>query len=147
MLFIYDFSVVGIFKGIFTVLLFNLKFKLAYKFILYILVAKDIIRGNTGLSAVKIFSKNNSLCSKLYFSRRIHYARALPSKLQHCRGKMLTAFSKHLFTYRLTSCEKYHIKFFIQKLGIFLPTSTYNTNILRREALLYNFLNNFACLR
>lgn len=59
MLFIDDFSIIWILKRCFRILPADLPDQMLYKTILDLAVTIDVIRSDTGLAAVKKFSKNN----------------------------------------------------------------------------------------
>ena len=75
MLLVYDFSVVLVFKRIFTVLLFNLFYNLADKLVFNRTFAKYVVGSNTSLTAVEIFAEDDTLCGKLYVCTFIYNAR------------------------------------------------------------------------
>ena len=80
MLFVDDFTVVFIFKRVFPELLLDLLNYFGNEFILDTALTKDVVRSNTGLTAVKIFSPNNSLCGKFDICGCIYYTRTLSTK-------------------------------------------------------------------
>ena len=57
---------------------------------------------------------------------------------------MLRRVTENLFANRLTACEENHIKLLLKKLPIFFSTPSDNGNVFLREALRYDFFNNFT---
>ena len=74
-------------------------------------VAENIIRCNTGLTAVKELTKHNAFCRKLYFCSSVNNTRAFSTKLQHNGSQMLCGVTKHFLTNRLASGKENEVKF------------------------------------
>src|SRR5699024_11968366 len=121
MFFIDDLSIIGILKGLFSILLLDLVLYFFDQPVFYRMVTVHIVRSHAGLSAVQIFSKNNTLCGKFDICSLIYDTGTFTSQLQGNRSQMLRSDVHDLFSYRLTAGEEYLAKMYQEKTSIFSP--------------------------
>src|SRR5699024_2598827 len=81
MLFIDNFSVIRVAKWLFPVLLLDLLLHFFDQLVFDSDVAVNIVWCNAGLSAVEVFSKDNSFCCQFYISSLIHNTWTFPAQL------------------------------------------------------------------
>src|SRR5699024_6485962 len=81
MFFVDDFTVIWIPKRLFSVLLLNLLLHFFDQPVLNSTVAVNIVRCNTGLSAVQIFSEYDPSCCQFDIGSLIYNTRALSAQL------------------------------------------------------------------
>ena len=113
--FINDLSIIFIIQRCRTKLFFDLFLNLMDQFILDLFVAVDIIRCNTGLSTVEIFSKYDSSGSQFQVCTFLYDAWAFSAKFKSDRSQMCGSFCHHFTAYVLASGEEDVVKMFIKQ--------------------------------
>ena len=135
MLFVDNFSIIRVAERLFAVLFLNLFLYFFYQFIFNRTVAVDVIRCHAGLSAVQIFSEDNSFCRKPDICSLIHDTRTLSAQLKRNRRQVFCGISHYFFADSLAAGEKDIVKVFTQKTCILSPPAGHYSNILRFKAL------------
>ena len=144
MFFVDDFSIIGILKRLFPILLLDLGLYFFYQPVFYRTVTVHIIRCYAGLSAVQIFSKNNTLCSKFDICSLIHDTGAFASQFQGNGSQVFRSVSHDLFSHRLAASEENIVKMLPEKTGIFCPAAGHYGYILRFKAPGQDMLDHIA---
>lgn len=99
-------SVQGVAPVIVTILTQDLLLDTFNKSILYTAVAENIIRGNTGLSAVQELTKYDTAGSQFQFCALIYNAGAFSTQLQGYGSQIAAGLFQHQLTYRLAAGKK-----------------------------------------
>lgn len=112
-----------------------------YKTILDLAVAIDVIRSDTGLAAVKKFSKNNPAGSKLQIALTIHDAGAFAAEFQSDRSEELTCLCHNFFADVLASGKENIIEMLIEQTGVFFAAAGDNGDKFWFKAVLNKSLD------
>ena len=134
MLFVDDFSVVGVIQGIFPELLCNLLFQGFHQPGQHLFLAQDEVRGHAGLAAVEEFSEHNPPGGKGNGGGVVHDAGTLSAQFQHHRGQVLCRLPQHLLAYGLAAGEEDEVKLLLKQGCVFCPAAGNHRHQLRREA-------------
>ena len=145
--FIYDFPVIRIVQRAGPVLFQNLLPDFFDQLVFYRMMAVNIVWSHTSLSAVQIFSKNNTSCGKFEISSLIHDTGTFAAQLQSNGCQMLCGISHHFFSYGLASGEENIVKMFPEETGIFCPSSGDYSRVLWIKALRKNLPYHIAGMR
>ncbi len=144
MLLIDDLSVVKIQKRRLAELLLDLAADLLDQPVLDCAVTVHIIRGDAGLPAVQIFSKDNPFGRQPDVGAALHNAGAFSAQLQGDGGEVSGRVLHDLFAHGLASGKENIVKMFVQQAGVFLPSPGNHRHVLFLEAFLQDRADDLA---
>ena len=145
MLFVDDFAVVRIGERTDAVLPLGLADELADEFLLDCGVAVDIVRRNTGLTAVQELAKHNAAGGELELCRFGDHTGTLSAELERHGREVFRGMAHDLFSDCRTSSEEQIVERFLQQVLVFRPSARDDRNIVRLKALGNQRLQNRAC--